>query len=45
MRTVKNYRSAIDFHSKSLVGYEIPEQDTVISDEFPARRALSHNAT
>ena len=32
--TFKNYRSAISFHWKSLVGYEILEQDPVISDLF-----------
>ena len=34
VRTVKNYRSAISFHWKSLVGYEIPEQDPVLTDLF-----------
>ena len=32
VRTILNYKSAISFYWKSEVGYEIPENDTVVSD-------------
>lgn len=34
VRTAKNYRSAIAFYGRSTLGYEIPEQDPIISDLF-----------
>ena len=33
-RTLKNYRSAIAFYWRSNVGYEVPDQDPVLSDIF-----------
>ena len=30
--TILNYKSAIAFYSKSKVGYDVPENDTVVSD-------------
>ena len=32
VRTILNYKSAIAFYWKSEVGYEVPENDTVVSD-------------
>ena len=34
VRTVKNYRSAIAYYWKSIIGYEIPENDQVLSGLF-----------
>ena len=34
VRTLKNYRSAIAFYWRSNVGYELPDQDPVLSDLF-----------
>ena len=32
IRTILNYKSAIAFYWKSEVGYDVPENDTVVSD-------------
>ena len=54
VRTLKNYRSAIAFYWRSNVGYELPDQDPVLSDLFrsfkrerplPARHIVQWDVT
>ena len=38
VRTILNYKSAIAFYWKSEVGYDVPENDTVVSDQYVVSR-------